>query len=342
MGGVDRGWPILVVLIAALVLSAGMIALLRPLFRRYAMARPNARSSHREPTPQGGGVAVVAATLVVAWFAWIVLVPEGSASSFYYAVLTAGAVLLALVGAADDIWLLPALPRLLAQFIAVGLVIAVIPGDMRLVPLLPVLLERALLVIAGVYFVNLVNFMDGIDWITVAEIVPITGGLLLLGWLGAISPSAMVLAAALLGATLGFAPANRPTASLFLGDVGSLPIGLLLGWLLLSLALRGHIAAALLLPLYYLADASLTLARRIIAREPFWQAHRTHFYQRATDRGFSVPQIVARIFALNLLLVGLAVISVIQPTLAVTIATLAAGLVLVGILLAHLARGKKA
>jgi UDP-N-acetylmuramyl pentapeptide phosphotransferase/UDP-N-acetylglucosamine-1-phosphate transferase len=182
--------------------------------------------------------------------------------------------------------------------------------------------------------------MDGIDWITVAEVVPITAGLLLLGLLGAVPFDAMLLAAALLGATLGFAPANRPTASLFLGDVGSLPIGLLLGWLLLLLALRGHVAAALLLPLYYLADASITLARRVIAREPFWQAHRTHFYQRATDRGFTVREIVAHVFVVNLLLAALAVVSVAHPTTVISVVTLAAGCGLVGALLTRFARAK--
>ena len=84
---------------------------------------------------------------------------------------------------------------------------------------------------------------------------------------------------------IGFAPFNRPVAKIFLGDVGSLPIGLLLGWCLLQLASHQHLAAALLLPLYYLADATVTLLRRVIQREPFWAAHRSHFYQRATDNG---------------------------------------------------------
>ena len=71
-----------------------------------------------------------------------------------------------------------------------------------------------------------------------------------------------LIALALFGAMLGFAPFNRPVAKLFLGDGGSLPIGLVLGWLLLQLAGNGHLAAALLLPLYYVADATITLLRR--------------------------------------------------------------------------------
>src|SRR5262249_62276271 len=136
-----------------------------------------------------------------------------------------------------------------------------------------------------------------------------------------------------LGALCGSARFNGRWARLFLGDVGSLPIGLLLAWLLILLALNGHVAAALLLPLYYLADATLTLARRLIAGEQVWQAHRTHFYQRATDGGFSVSEIVGRVFAANAVLAILAVVSVTIPVWWVAIATLVVGASLVAWLL---------
>ena len=164
---------------------------------------------------------------------------------------------------------------------------------------------------------------------------------MLLGLIGAAPPLAVIVALALLGATIGFAPFNRPVARLFLGDVGSLPIGLMLGWILMMLASRGHFAAALLLPLYYLADATITLARRLARREAVWQAHRTHFYQRATDGGFSVKEIVVRVFVLNLALATLALVSAIEPDLRVDLATLALGGALVAWLLGTFARGKR-
>jgi UDP-N-acetylmuramyl pentapeptide phosphotransferase/UDP-N-acetylglucosamine-1-phosphate transferase len=179
--------------------------------------------------------------------------------------------------------------------------------------------------LAGVYFVNLVNFMDGLDWMTVAEVVPVTGALVVLGVRGELSFSAAIVAAALCGATAGFAPFNRPVARIFLGDVGSLPIGLLLGWCLLQLASHQHIAAALLLPLYYLSDATLTLLRRMIRREPFWAAHRSHFYQRATDNGFSVWQVISEVFALNIVLAALAIGSAMAVSATADIALLIAG-----------------
>jgi UDP-N-acetylmuramyl pentapeptide phosphotransferase/UDP-N-acetylglucosamine-1-phosphate transferase len=323
----------------AVLISGGLIVLLWPWLKSYALARPNARSSHREPTPQGGGAAVVVATVAAAWLGLVLAGASGTASQ--YLALTMATVLLAAVGAVDDIRTLPALLRLMLQAVAVAIVIATLPADLRVVPALPWWVERAGLFIAGLWFVNLTNFMDGIDWMTVAETVPIAVAVALFGTLGLVPALPMLVAIALLGAMLGFAPFNRPVAKLFLGDVGSLPIGLLLAWLLLHVAASGHLAAALLLPLYYVGDATLTLLRRVLAKEPFWQAHRTHFYQRATDGGLTVRGIVARVFMLNLALVALALLTVLQPGAIVSAIALATGAVLVGWLLMVFARGKK-
>ena len=264
--------------LAAFLLSLILIVALRPWLVRRALARPNARSSHRVPTPQGGGIAVVIATH---------------------------------------------------------------PGDLRAMPQLPWTIERVCLFFGMVWLVNLVNFMDGIDWMTVAEVVPIASALTLLGVCGTIESLPALLAAALLGAMAGFAPFNKPVARLFLGDAGSLPIGLVLGWLLLALAGAGHLAAALILPLYYLADTTVTLARRIVRREPFWQAHRTHFYQRATDNGFTVAGIVTRVLVVNLALAALAFITIAAEHPIVSLAALAAALAVVAWLLATFARRKR-
>jgi UDP-N-acetylmuramyl pentapeptide phosphotransferase/UDP-N-acetylglucosamine-1-phosphate transferase len=291
------------------------------------------------PTPQGGGIAVVAATLIGAWLG-ATLTATGL-STIEWLALSVATILLALTGAIDDIRGLGPAPRLLVQIAAVGLVIVSLPDDFAVVPQLARPFERALLLLGGVWFVNLVNFMDGIDWMTVAEAVPVSAGVVLLAFTDGVLPGTTVIAVALLGAMIGFAPFNRPVARLFLGDVGSLPIGLVLGWLMLMLAGRDNLAAAILLPLYYLADASITLARRLIRREPVWQAHRTHFYQRATDGGFSVEEIVVRVFVINLALAGLALITAIEPDPRVDLATIALGGSLVAWLLLTFARGKR-
>jgi len=340
-GGFLHSWSLagLALLVVSAVLTAVLIKLLYPALLRIAVAHPNARSSHKAPTPQGAGIAVIASTTIIVALTFYFFPYLADDSSRAVSVLAA-AILLAAVGAFDDIRTLGVLPRLLLQLVAIGIVIAALPSDLRMIPVLPWWFERALLLIGGLWFVNLVNFMDGIDWMTVAEVVPITAGLVLAGMLGGLPREGIIVALALLGAVIGFAPYNKPVARIFLGDVGSLPIGLLLFWLLTLLAGNGHLAAAILLPLYYLADASITLLRRLAQREPILQAHRTHFYQRATDRGFTVFEIVTRIFIVNLALVAFALGTIALPSLISAAIALAAGSIVVGWLLLTLTRGK--
>ena len=328
--------PLLSVPLAA-ALTAGLIVRLMPLLRRYALARPNARSSHTVPTPQGGGIAVVTALITISGL--LAGAPEiGSRDAWTW--LAGCALALAVLGAIDDLRPLPALPRLAVQLLVVGLLVSRLDG--RLVPEIPLWLERGLATLAGLWFVNLTNFMDGLDWMTVAEIVPVSGALVLLGLTGALPLLPTLVAGALLGAMLGFAPFNRPVAGLFLGDVGSLPIGLVTAWLLCQLALAGGWAAAILLPLVYLADASLTLAARAARGERVWEAHRGHFYQRATVNGLTVPGVVGRVFLVNAALAGLAVGTVLWPSWAVSLGALAIGVALVAALLRRFGQRRQA
>jgi UDP-N-acetylmuramyl pentapeptide phosphotransferase/UDP-N-acetylglucosamine-1-phosphate transferase len=314
-------------IIAAAMLSALLVAAIRPMLLKHALAKPNARSSHRIPTPQGAGIAVIAATLVVA----VAIMTFTDASRVNIPVAVFGATLfIAVVGFADDLKSIPVVTRLLLQVVAVGAIVFAAPDDVRIVSACPLWIERGVMLLAGLWFVNLVNFMDGLDWMTVAEVVPVTAALVVLGSLGELPLSPALVAAALCGAMIGFAPFNRPVAKIFLGDVGSLPIGLLLGWCLLELALHQHLAAALLLPLYYLADASVTLLRRMMRREPFWAAHRSHFYQRATDNGFTVWRVVSEVFVLNIVLAGLAIASIRTSSLAINAALVLVGAAAVG------------
>ena len=336
MNGVALG---LVVAFAAAI-SAGIILALLPLLHRYALAHPNPRSSHRQPTPQGGGIAVIVATMGVAAAAVAIGLREPPLDPATLWPVFAATAFMAFVGAVDDIRTIEVAPRLLLQTLAVGIVLASLPVELRVVPMLPWWIERALLLLACLWFVNLTNFMDGIDWMTIAEFIPIAIGLVLIGFLGALPMHGVVVALALCGGLIGFAPFNRPVARIFLGDVGSLPIGLLFAWQLILVAGHGHLVAALVLPLYYLTDATLTLLRRMKNREPFWQAHRTHFYQLATDRGWSVSEITASVFAANLLLVALAVATVLWPGPWGAVAALGGGTTLVGSLLWSFARGK--
>ena len=225
------------------------------------------------------------------------------------------------------------MPRLILQAVGVVIVLAALPDDLRIVPFLPYWLERALLgsrhaLVRQSDQLHGRHRLDDGRRSRAGHRRPRFFGLM-----GALPRDAMIVALALCGAVIGFAPVNRPVARLFLGDVGSLPIGLLLGWLLAVLAGAGHFAAALLLPLYYLADATITLLRRLVNGESVLQAHRSHFYQRATDHGYSVNQIVGRVFLLNVVLVALAAATLLTTSYLLHAATLIAGCALVGLLL---------
>lgn len=322
-----------VLVLGTALLCAALIVVLMPVLARYALARPGARSSHQLPTPQGGGIAVLAATLLAGAAAAVVLGPAEPGALRELAVVGCGALVLAVAGAFDDVRPLSPWLRLAIQTVVVtAVVLEAGPAAPILGDPVPAALENAVLIVGGVWFVNLVNFMDGLDWMTVSGFVPPLAALALLGVLAGDLPPGLALAAALLGALIGFAPFNKPVAGLFLGDVGSLPIGLIVGWLVLKLAGAGALAAAVLLVLYPVTDATLTLLRRLAAGEKIWQAHRTHFYQRATDNGFSVLEVSGSVFVLNCVLACLALATLVAPPLMQAVAV-AAGSALVAALL---------
>ncbi len=169
------------------------------------------------------------------------------------------------------------------------------------------------------------------------EAAAIGFGLLLFASVGVgHDPGLAALGAAIAAAAIGFLVWNWAPARIFLGDVGSVPLGYLLGFLLLDQAARGQWKVALILPLYFLADATITLLRRLLRGERVWQAHREHFYQRAVQRGLGHATVVQRVIAADLVLIGCAWAAENGwPILGLT----AAG-VTVALLLAWLGRGR--
>lgn len=335
-------WPVLAlgVVVAAATLTAGLILLLKPLLVRFFLAQPNARSSHRVATPQGAGIAVMLALAAVCIAILLLSASLRGVVPSLMPVLAAAAALTVL-GALDDAHALPAMWRFIGQTVAAIAVVASLPDDLRLLPgLLPLMVERALLVLGTVACINAVNFLDGIDWMTTAEVVPIAVCIAVLEALGAVPAPIGLLALALLGAMLGFALFNKHPAQVFLGDAGSLPVGLFLAFLLIFVA-QVDLVAALLLPLYIIADSGLALCRRLINKEPIFSAHRSHFYQRAVTSGFSVPQVTARVFLLGLLLACLAIAAVLARSPAIDLLLLAIGAAATGWLLHALASGPK-
>lgn len=272
--------------------------------RRMMLDMPNLRSNHVTPVPRGGGLAVVFALII----------PMLVANADLAIILSL--LILAAVSLMDDLIGVPALVRLLVQVIAVSIPLCVLPVDL-FDGWMPPLVSKLAIGVVWIWCINLFNFMDGVDGISATEMISIGLGIALLmvfaeQFPNPLSQYAMILAAA----GCGFWWWNHHPAKIFLGDVGSIPIGFMVGYLLLQTALSGYVAAAVILPAYYLADSGVTLLKRLSARKKIWQAHSEHYYQQAVRKGWKHSVVVRYIAGVNVLLGFLAVYSMLDPDMA--------------------------
>lgn len=284
--------------------------------RGRLMDVPNERSSHSVPTPRGAGLWLIP-LLLGGWFALMIgCLPQ---QMMWGPVLLTGTAFW-LLGALDDRYGLGTLVRFAVQIALVLLVLLFSGQDFHetLLPFLPEGLSLAALTLLWVWWINLYNFMDGIDGITTVETLTIGAGVafFLLPGGHPVGYAALLMVAVM----LGFLPHNWHPAKIFLGDSGSIPLGFLTGWLLLQLAAQGLWAAAIILPLYYFADATITLLRRMLKREKFWQAHRSHYYQQCVQAGAGHSRTSLAIASLNLWLLVIAWVSLTRPFMALALA----------------------
>ncbi len=314
---------------------AGSGLMTRWLRHRMILDHPVERSSHKLPVPKGCGVAVTG-VLLLAWIG--IAVAELAPPDTLLVCCLAFA--LGALSWFNDVTDLPAALRLFVHLLVAAVGLLAIPDRGQIFQgLLPDALDQVATVLLWAWFMNLFNFMDGIDGITAVETSAIGFGLAFVAALtGIASGGYLLLVVALAAAALGFLPWNWHPARVFLGDAGSVPLGFAAGWLLLLLASRGYWASALLLPLYYLADASLTLLSRLLRGERVWRAHRSHFYQRALGADGNHAAVSLWILAGNLGLIAAAVTAVWHPEPA-----LAAGAAITAALLIKLfLRGRRA
>ena len=324
--------------LAIALASAALTYLARSvLLRRAILDLPNARSSHTVPTPRGGGWGLMLA-LLPAWI-WSTAT-AGRLDDPAELLLILGAIGLIAVSWIDDRRGLGPAPRFAAQAVAVALVMAALPRDLSLTAgFLPLPLDRVLAGLAWLWFVNLFNFMDGIDGIAGGSAAAMGIGIMLVSMLHGPHELQAFRGAAIAAASVGFLLWNWQPAKIFLGDVGSVPLGYLLGFELVQLAMDAAQAAAIIVALYYLADATITLLRRAARGERVWQAHREHFYQQAVRGGRSHAQVAA---AAVLVQLGLALFAAISAD-GVGWPMIAPAALGVGLLLAWMARpGKSA
>jgi UDP-N-acetylmuramyl pentapeptide phosphotransferase/UDP-N-acetylglucosamine-1-phosphate transferase len=253
-----------------------------------ALDIPNERSLHSRPTPRTGGIAILLGTgtgLLAAWL-W-------NGYTVLNLPLTAAVLVLALVALLDDRHTLGAGPRLLTQIGVVSLLLFTqqipISGSLALI--------AALLFL--VWMINLYNFMDGMDGFAAGMAVFGFGTFALLAWQTGHLEFALGCAV-IVAAAAGFLLLNFPPARLFMGDTGSTVLGLLAGVVIL------HAHSEAILPVWlgllvfspFIVDASITLSTRILGGKKFWQAHKTHYYQRVVQIGWGHKRTVLAEYAL--------------------------------------------
>ena len=270
------------------------------LVRRFAEARaildyPSERSSHSAPTPRGGGLAIAAtalcATLVLAYLQFL--------AADIATALAGGTLLVAGIGWLDDRYNIPAGVRAVVYVLAAAWAVLWISGA----PATEVGWTLvAVAVLAMTWLINLYNFMDGTDALAASQAVctaSMAAALLFLEGQSGLAILCLVISAA--GA--GFLSWNWPPARIFMGDVGSCTLGFLFGTLAAVSWFHGitDLAPWLILLSLFICDASLTLLKRMLGGETWYQAHRSHAYQLTIRLGFSHRDLSLALISANIL-----------------------------------------
>ncbi len=319
-----RYWDAVFSFVVAMAVAASLTPVAARLARRIgAVDRLSERGLAERETPLLGGLAILAGVLVAAaiWMPETIKlarVPHAAAGSggvVHTWTLVAGAVLITLVGAIDDVWDLPPLAKLLGQIAAAVIVVegGAVVTDVT-VPFVGALQfpneGGVLTVVWLVGLMNVVNFSDGIDGLA-AGLCTIDGIAFSIIAFDLGVSGAGILAALTAGASLGFLFHNLHPARVFMGDSGANLLGYLLGVTAVAGSLKTNVVVALVVPLLILAvpflDTSFVVAKRLRYRRKPWSADAEHFHHRMARIGFSQRKTVAYLYAWSLMLAGLAV-----------------------------------
>jgi len=290
-----------------LPLVFGASVLLTWVLRCYALRSdlidiPNARSSHRVPTPRGGGVAIVISVLVaLPVIAWLGLISWAAMWGLWGAGCG-----VAMIGFLDDHGHIPARWRLLGHFLAAAWALFWL-GGLPPVELFGLTLElgwwgHVFAMIWLVWHLNLYNFMDGIDGIASVEALTACLGAAAIYALSGFSGD-MLAPVLLAAAVAGFLVWNFPPARIFMGDAGSGFLGIAIGALSIQAAWLAPplLWCWLILLGFFIVDATWTLVRRLLRGVKVYEAHRSHAYQIASRRFGAHLPVTLGVLAVNVL-----------------------------------------
>jgi Fuc2NAc and GlcNAc transferase len=273
-------WLSLLLVATALLAWQGTRLVIRHAAAIGVLHAPNERSFHSDPVPHGGGLGLVLTYLLAVLLSFALGLLDARLA---YCILGAGTVV-AMLGLWDDIHPLPARTRLAVQAVAALAAIALCGQGLPSILPAPMWVSYSIATVALVWWINLFNFMDGIDSIAATECLFITFSATLLLTLapGSDTSEPRLLLLLLAAAATGFLCLNWPPARVFMGDVGSTFIGYVLGVIALATVASGQLSLEtwLILGGVFWIDSSVTLLRRMLNAEHWHMAHRSHAYQR--------------------------------------------------------------
>ncbi|ADE30399.1 undecaprenyl-phosphate alpha-N-acetylglucosaminyltransferase (mraY2) [Rickettsia prowazekii str. GvV257] len=277
---------------------------------------PSNRRSHNKITPRGGGLAIVI-VVMIALSGFEYIMSHNLVNSIKILPLL---LVIASISFLDDLKAVPILIRLIVHLICAACAILFFSQINSHI------LIHNILIIALSGFINIYNFMDGIDGMSCVESIHLSSTMLVLCFLQfSIIDNPYFIASVnviILGCSCGFLIFNWHPAKIFLGDVGSISLGFLTGLCLLLLALTSTnlFIACVIASLYYMTDAVLTILIRLLNKEKIWQPHLKHFFQKAVQKGKSHKQVVSIIAICNIFLMIISVISLNFPVISIMLA----------------------
>ena len=324
---------LIILILASFVLSVILVKGLIIILPKFNIVdQPGARRAHLKTTPRAGGLAFV--------ITFLLLFPI-----FEYSILgsvyNSGNIIrifapIALVSFWDDVSDVHVLLRLLVHILCSLLAVMWLIHPYKILHSeLSLSVDLIIGSFALLTFLNVYNFLDGIDGITASQTIHLSLTILILCFLKSdIIPNIwtiIVIASIILGWTCGFVLFNWQPAQIFIGDAGSISLGFLIGVCLLTIATGSErlFAACTIASLYYIADGGMTLLIRLVNGEKIWQPHLQHFFQKAVKKGESHKKVVIRIIKCNFILMLLAIGALFYPVICVILALLTVAITLI-------------
>lgn len=294
--------------------------------------KPSHRRAHSKVTPRGGGLAfVITFCLLLPIFEYFYLGSLYNSTNIISIFAP-----IALVSFWDDVSEVPILFRLLIHILCSVLAVMWLIHPYRILHSeLSLNIELIIGSFALLTFLNVYNFLDGIDGITVSESIHLSLTILILCFIKQdIIPNVwtvITVACIIFGWSCGFILFNWQPASIFIGDVGSISLGFIIGVCLLTVAAGSErlFAACVIAALYYIADGGLTLLIRLVNREKIWLPHLQHFFQKAVKKGLTHRMVVLRIINCNFVLMLLSIGSLFYPVICIIFALLVVTITLI-------------